>query len=165
MSTVVTVNTNTHTVTYVTTKLLYSLQTIINGIGLDPAALTRQWSDLEEGLSTWLESRDLIEVFLEVFSPTTGKLVTRWDLEIVYGYTGDGSLWTDPWPIKYAIQKAGCDPAGCDYSIIIHTKPGAKSLPGWSPVDFKSTNGLKRFCLGSTIGGNGIASEAAYWSR
>lgn len=165
MSTKVTVNTYTHTVTYVTSKLLYSLQTIIREIGLDPAKLTKDWSTLEEGISTWLEARDLIEIVLEVFDERSGKLATRWDLEIVYGYTGDGSLWTDTWAIKYAIEKAGFSPKGCDYRIIVRTKPGARSLSGWSSTEFKSTAGFNRYSLGSTIGGNGLASEASYWSK
>jgi len=165
MSTKVTVNTYTHTVTYVTSKLLYSLQTIIREIGLDPAKLTKEWSTLEEGISTWLQARDLIEIVLEVFDERSGKLATRWDLEIVYGYTGDGSLWTDTWAIKYAIEKAGFSPKGCDYRIIVRTKPGARNLSGWSSTDFKSTAGFNRYSLGSTIGGNGLASEASYWSK
>ncbi len=165
MSTVVTVNTYTHTVTYVASKLLLSLKEIIREIGLSPSKLASEWADLEEGISTWLQERDLVEIVLEVFNARTGRLATRWDLEIVYGYTGDGSLWTDTWAIKYAIKKAGCDPSGCDYRIIVRTKPGARSLPGWSSADFKSTVGFNRYWLGSTIGGNGIASETAYWSK
>ena len=165
MSTTVTVNTYTHTVTYVTSKLVLSLKEIIREIGLNPNNLVSVWAILEEGISTWLEDSDLVEISLEVFNAYTGRLATRWDLEIVYGYTGDGSLWTDTWAIKYAIKKAGCDPSGCDYRIIVRTKPGARSLPNWSSTEFKSTAGFNRYCLGSTIGGNGIASETAYWSR
>lgn len=165
MSTIVSVNTYAHTVTYVATKLLHSLKEIILGIGLDPAKLSREWDVLEEGIATWLDTRHLEEVVLEVYQASTGRLATRWDLEIVYGYTGDGSLWTDTWAIRYAIKKAGCDTAGCDYRIVVRTRPGAPSVDGWSSTSFKSTDGFRRYCLGSTIGGNGIAAETAYWSR
>ena len=92
MSTTVSVNTYSHTATYVATKLLLSLKEIILGIGLDPAKLSRDWDVLEDGISSWLETRDLERVVLEIHSERTGSLLTRWDLEIQYGYTGDGTL-------------------------------------------------------------------------
>src|SRR5438046_464078 len=115
MSTVVSVNTLTHTVTYVTSKMLLSLKEIIREIGLNPSKLTSDWPTLENGIAKWLESRHLERVTLEVYNPKTDGLVYRWDMDVVYGYTGDGSLWVDTDAIKYAIAKEGCSPAQCQY--------------------------------------------------
>src|SRR5690348_11178361 len=45
---------STHTVTYVTDKMLLLLKEIIREIGLDPAKLIDEWEWLERGISTWL---------------------------------------------------------------------------------------------------------------
>ncbi|MBA3920409.1 MAG: hypothetical protein H0X31_01350 [Nostocaceae cyanobacterium] len=82
MSTFVVVNTYTHSVTYVTNKLLLTLKEIINLSGLSPAKLADQWDVLERGIQTWLESRHLKLIVLEVYNPKTDNLVGRWDLAI-----------------------------------------------------------------------------------
>jgi hypothetical protein len=163
MSTAVTVNTYTHTVTHVTAKMLYSIQRIIQQIGLDPAKFLADWDALERGISTWLESQHLREVTLEVWDPSTDALMTRWDISVNYGYSGDGSLWADIDGIKYAIKKAGTVPILCSYRIVVDKKPGAAAVSGWTGATLRSTDHLKRYGVGSTIGGNGIAAETSYW--
>src|SRR4051812_9175177 len=124
MSTVVTVNTYTHSVTYVTNKLLVTLKEIINLSGLSPEKLTDQWDVLERGIKIWLESRHLTQIVLEVFNPKTDKLVGRWDLAIQYGYSGDSSFWVNTEEIRYHIKKAGLWPSECDYQVVVTTEVG-----------------------------------------
>lgn len=165
MSAVVSVNTLTYTITYVTAKMLLSLKEIIRDIGLDPSTLTEDWSTYENGIATWLESRHLQRVTLEVYDPETDKLVARWDLDVVYGSTGDGSLWVDIDAIRYAIAKAGLVPAQCKYAVKLHNKPGRPEVPGWRGCEYRSTDGFRRYAIGATIGGNGIGAETAYWRK
>src|SRR2546430_3261375 len=96
MSTVVTVNTYTHSVTFVTDKLLKSMKDIIRLSGLDPSKFADDWDSMESGIKTWLDTQDLEVVVLEVYEPKTDKLVGRWDFEISYGFVGDGSFFVDP---------------------------------------------------------------------
>lgn len=56
MSTVVSVNTYTHSVTYVTDKLLTSIKNIVRLSGLNPAKLASDWTVLERGIKKWLEA-------------------------------------------------------------------------------------------------------------
>ncbi len=163
MSTAVTVNTYSHTVTHVTAKMLYSLQRIVQQIGLDPSKIAAEWEDLERGISTWLGSNHLREVVLEVWDPSTDKAITRWDITVNYGYAGDGSLWADIDGIRYAIRKAGTVPVLCDYQIVVDLAPGYAPVRGWGNATLRSTAHLKRYSIGSTIGGNGIAAETSYW--
>lgn len=157
--------TTTHTVTYVTAKMLLTLKEIVREIGLDPSNLTDDWKSLERAISTWLRSRHLKQVTLEVFNPRTNALVTRWDLDVVYGYVGDGSFWTDTWTIRYNILKAGVAPSSCNYRILLKNDPGRPDVEGWGPTSYRSTDGFKRFALGSAIGGNGIGTDVAFWSK
>lgn len=154
-----------YTVTYVTTKMLLILKEIIREIGLDPAKFANDWGSCEEAISTWLASRHLERVTLEVYHPTTGALVTRWDIDVVYASVGDGSLWVDTVGIRYAIAKAGLAPSSCGYEIKLKNKPGWRHVDGWGPCDFRSTDGFRRYSIGAAVGGNGISAEAAYWSK
>lgn len=88
--------TYTHTVTYVTTKMLLTLKEIIREIGLDPVRFTDSWHTYEGAISAWLSSRHLQRVSLEVYDPRTSGLVIRWDMDVVYATVGDGALWVGP---------------------------------------------------------------------
>lgn len=166
MSTFAYVNTYTHSVTYVTDKLLMSLKDIIRGSGLSPERLADQWDDLNRGIRSWLESRHLESVILEVFDPGTDKLIGRWDFEITYGSVGDGGMWVDTDDIRYHIKKSGLWPAQCGYRIVVHNKPGRPSVSGWSDCSLRSTAGFVRQSIGTAIGGNGhIQSGVSYWRK
>lgn len=165
MSTLVVVNTYTHSVTYVTDKMLMSLKEIIRLSGLSPEKFVADWKVLQRGIRTWLNSRDLESVHLEVFSPKANTLIGRWDFDIYFGTSGDGGMWVNTDDIKYHILKAGQWPASCDYEVILTTKPGRPNVEGWGSTSFRSTEGFVRQSLGTTIDGNGISSGAAYWRK
>jgi hypothetical protein len=165
MSTSTFVISYTYTVTYVTAKVLHLLSNIIRDIGLDPAKFARDWHVLENGISNWLASRHLQRITLEVYDPTTNELVTRWDMDVVYSSVGDGNLWFDAVAIRYAIAKAGLVPSSCLYDVKVKTLPNEPAVAGWNSCTFRSTGGFKRYGVGAAIGGNGLATEAAYWSR
>src|SRR5262245_8118010 len=103
MSTFTVSITYTHTVTYVTTKMLLTLKEIIREIGLDPARFTDSWDSYEQAISTWLSTRHLQRVTLEVYDPRNNGLVTRWDMDVLYSTVGDGSLWVDTAAVRYSI--------------------------------------------------------------
>jgi hypothetical protein len=154
-----------YTVTYVTTKMLLLLKEIIREIGLDPSNFVNDWDSNERAVSTWLASRHLERVTLEVYDPGNDALVTRWDIDVLYASVGDGSLWVDTAAIRYAILKAGLVPSACRYDIKVKNKQGRPDVQGWGPCDFRSTDGFKRHTLGATVGGNGLSAQPAYWSR
>ncbi len=165
MSTFVSVNTYTHSVTYVADNMLRSLKEIIRESGLSPEKLANNWTVLQCGISKWLETRHLEGVVLEVYNPSTGGLVGRWDFDIVYGVQGDGSMWVNTEDIKYHIRKAGQWPSACDYEVITTTKAGRPDVTGWAPAAFRSTDGFVRQAIGTTIDGNGLSTGTAYWRR
>jgi hypothetical protein len=166
MSTFVVVNTYTHSVTYVADKMLHSLHQIIRDSGLDPEKLTDDWNTLQRGISTWLGTRHLESITLEVYKSDTDALVGRWDFEIYYGSVGDGAMWVNTEDIKYHIRKAGQWPSLCEYRVITSTKAGRPAVPGWSSTTFRSTDGFIRQSIGTTIDGNGyISAGTAYWRK
>lgn len=166
MSTFVTVNTYTHSVTYVANNLLLCLQDIVRRSGLDPGKISDDWIVLERGLSVWLGTRDLETVSLEVFDPRTDRLVGRWDFSISYGWTdGSGAFWVDTDQIRYAIQKQGLWPATCSYGVVVHTKPGRPDVAGWSRTTYRSTAGFVRQSIGTTLDASGLGAAATYYRK
>jgi hypothetical protein len=166
MSTTVFVNTYTHSVAYVTDKLLTSIKNIIRLSGLNPGKLTQDWEILERGINRWLDTEDLEEVHLEVFNPNNNKLVGRWDFEIFYGFSADGAtFWLDPDVISYHIKKQGLWPSSCDYRIVVTTKPGRPDVLGWSNTTLRSIDGFIKQSIGTTINGGGLNASAGYWRK
>lgn len=165
MSTIVSVNTYTHSVVFVTDKLLNSVKTIVQLSGLNPTRLTNEWVVLERGIRTWLDDGHLEFVHLEVFHGRTGALVGRWDFEIFYNHTGDGSFWQDPDAIRYHIRKQNIDPKDCNYEIITTTSPLRRDVNGWSRGSLRSTTGFVKQSIGTTIDGSGLSAGTGYWRK
>jgi len=162
----VAVNTYTHSVTYVADNILKSFKDIIRLSGLDPSNLVNGWDSKMRALKTWLSTGDLEAVVLEIFHPKTGALITRWDIDIIYNWSsGDGSFWTDTEQLKYHIRKAGIAPADARYEMLLKTKPGRPDVEGWGRGSYRSTEGMVRQSLGSTIEHSGLGGNAAYWRK
>ena len=165
MATRVAVNTHTYATTHVATNLLRSVKQLVVGCGLDPAHLVGNWQTLERGIATWLGSRHLERLILEVYSSSTDRLVKRFDFEIDYGYhpAGDGDLWLDADTVAYALKKAGAVPSRCEYRILADTRPGEPRVDGWSTTTFRSTDGLQRRSVGASVGGGDLGASLHYW--
>lgn len=155
----------THSVTYVADNILKTFKDIIRLSGLDPTNLVAEWESFMLAMTTWLRTGHLIGVVLEVFDPKTDKLVGRWDIDVVYGGTGDGSFWTDTDQIKYHIQKAGLWPSQASYRLLLQAKADRPDVTGWGKGTYRSTEGFVRNSLGATIEHNGLGGSAAYWRK
>lgn len=94
MSTVATYS-YTHSVTYVTDNILKSLKDIILLSGLGPEHFADRWESNTRAIKTWLGTGDLRKVILEIYNPATDKLVTRWDIDIVYLHQAGDMLRSD----------------------------------------------------------------------
>jgi len=166
MSTFVVVNTYTHSVTYVTDNILRSLQDIVRLSGLDPGNIADEWNTLERGIKTWMESKHLEKIVLEVFNPKTDALIGRWDIEIVYDWSGDGGrFWVDTEQIKTAIRKAGVWPSESQYRIVCTNRDGRPEVVGWSSTALRSTAGMVKQSLGTTIEHSGLGAGASYYRK
>jgi hypothetical protein len=162
MSTVV-VNTYTHSVTYVADNILKSLKDIILLSGLDPANFIGEWESNLRATRTWLNSGDLQKTVLEIYDPATDELIGRWDIDIAYGWSGgDGNFWTDTDQLRYAIRKAGIAPIDAKYRLVLENKPGRPDVAGWSSTTFRSTDGMVRQSLGTTIEHSGLGANTSY---
>lgn len=159
----------THSVVYVADNILKSLKDIIRLCGLDPSNLVNGWASNLLALTTWINSRVLNRVILEIYDPRTDALITRWDIDVVYSWSsGDGSFWTDTEQLRYHInkvQQSGLALSQARYRLLMDTKPGRPDVAGWGPGNYRSTSGMVRQSLGSTIQHNGLGANTAYWRK
>jgi hypothetical protein len=162
----VSVYTYSHSVTYVADNILKSFRDIIRLSGLNPKGLVDTWESKLRALSTWIESKDLEKVILEIYHPVTDKLITRWEMDIVYSWsTDEGTFYTDTDQLRYTLLKAGVIPSEAKYDIFLNTKPGRPDVTGWGPATLRSTEGMVKQSLGSTVEHNGLGAQAAYWRK
>ncbi|MFO1089362.1 hypothetical protein SAMN02745194_02559 [Roseomonas rosea] len=162
----VAVNTYTHSVTYVADNILKSLKDIIRLVGLDPTEFVGDWELHMRGVQTWLNTGDLETVKLEIYNPRTDALIVRWDIDIAYGWSGgDGGFWTDTEQLKYAIRKAGLVPSEARYRLLLQSKPGRPDVAGWSKASGRSTEGMVRQSLGTTVEHSGLGASTSYLRR
>jgi hypothetical protein len=166
MSTFVAVNTYTHSVTYVTGKILASVKQILVWCGLDPSRLVDDWTDLDRAISCWIKSQHLKRLSLHIFNPSTNALVGRWDFHInyTYGASDDGSMWADTDAIRHALAKAGVVAKSCDYEITM-SAPGGAGVAGFGPVTVRSTAGFTEHSVGNTVGANSLGASATFWRK
>jgi len=160
----VAVNTYSHSAAYVADNILKSIKDIILHSGLNPSAFVGDWQTNLQGMQTWLNSKALLGVNLEIYNPKTNALIFRWDIDVVYAWSGgDGDFWTDTEQLKYAIRKTGLVPSEAKYHFILSVKPGTPDLPGWSDATMRSTQGLVRQSLGTTVEHSGLGASTSYW--
>jgi hypothetical protein len=166
MSTSVSVNTYTHSVTHVTGEMMKGLKLIILLSGLSLDKIRNDWESVERAVYAWLSSRHLQKLTLEVYNGTTSALVTRWDFDIDYTYGAgeEGSLWADHEAIRFAIAKAGVVASTCRYEFKI-LAPGGADVSGWSAGSYRSTSGFTQHSVGTTVGANSLASTTSYWRK
>lgn len=170
MSSSVRVNTYAYATTHVATNMLRRVKQIIRESGLRTDTIRDQWTVLETGVATWLGSRHLKALVLEVYDPTKpagADLVGRFDFTIDYAYygDGDGELWLDPDTVSYAVRKNGSYPANCAYRLVADTSPGRPDVLGWSTTTFRSTTGFTRHTVGTAIGGGSLGAGLSYYTR
>lgn len=165
MATTVKVNTYTYATTHVATNLIRGLKQLVVGCGLDASRLVGNWQTLERGVATWLGSRHLKRLILEIYNPTTDRVVKRFDFEIDYTYhpSGDGELWLDADTVAYALAKAGTVPSSCSYAIVADTQLGAPNVIGWTTTALRSTDHLRRRSVGASVGGGDLGAVLNYW--
>lgn len=156
----------TQSVTYVADNILKSLKDVIRLSGLDPTKLVGDWTVLLRGISKWIESKHLETVSLEIYDPSTDKLVTRWDIAVVYAWSLDaGTFWTDTDQLRMAMRKAGLVPSQSAYRVVVDNKPGRPDVDGWSKCSYRSTDGMVRQSLGATVEHNGLSANTTYWRK
>ena len=152
-----------YSVAYVTNNMLKSMRRIVTAVGLDPSKFLNLWETYSQGIEMWLADGDMRSMTLEVYNPVTNILIQRWIMDVCYSdRDGDGSFWVDTDQISRAIELQGIRPINADYIIYVGTRPGARVLNNWLPVQERSADHMVRQSLGRNIEANGLGANLSY---
>ena len=165
MSTAVQVNVSVYSTTHVASNLVRSLKQLVLACGLNASKLLGEWQPLVNGVATWLASRHLQTLTLEIYGVSSSVLVSRFDFTIDYTYhpNGNGDLWIDNDTVNYAVKKTGVAPGNCSYDIVVSTAPGRPAVAGWTDGTMRSTAHLQRRSVGAVVGGGDLGANLSYW--
>ena len=163
----VAVNTYTHSVTYVADNILKSLKDIIRLSGLDPSEFVGDWDTHMRGVQTWLNTGDLETVELEIYDPKTDALIFRWDIDDLLWLVGRGRRVFGPTPSSSDTRSerpVWLQARRATGSFCIRSPDGPMSI-GWSKTTGRSTEGMVRQSLGTTIEHSGLGASTSYLRR
>lgn len=165
----VNVSTVAHTHTYVASKLMRSIKSLIEEAGLGPEHFAGSWDTWEGAIAHWIDQQGLIELILEVYDPSDSydDLRGRFDFTINYTYGGDGEFWVDPAIIEFAVRKSGSLPSACRYRLIAMVARFASDPPSghWTSATPRSTDGYQRHTVGHAVAAGSTAAGLSYYRR
>lgn len=155
----------TESVTHLAQGVLDVFEAVILKLGLSTDYLDGNWDALIRGFKTWLNGRHLEAVYLEIID-RIGSLWSRCDLQLTYYDVGvPGVFYVDLEVGRFSTIKFGAPPAGARYRVVVHLKPGAPAVEGWSSTSLLSTEGMLRIPVGSAIGSPHIGAKLDFWRR
>lgn len=173
------VSTWTTALTYATNQTISLLMKYANQRGLDTNYLTRNRDVLEDGLYTWLCSRHLDEVYLEVYNPNTDTVEERLDIGFQHE---DPSIADNETARKLQekefealhssileqVRRSEAPPDGCRYRVVVsfrETEEGEDppDVDGWSPTSLRSVDHLTKEDLGGWLDTGAVEGDAALW--
>jgi hypothetical protein len=153
-----------HSVTFLSDGLRNTLRDVIRENGLSPEQLMQDWEAIEDGIRTWLRTRDLLRIVVEFFKPGASMASARWEFPI--GYTGSGvddDMWLDKRYLQQLIAKSARPTVDCKYRIVLTTKPGARKVAGLIDCAFLSTGQLTARPAGTVIATPHMTASVTYW--
>lgn len=156
----------TQSTIYVANEIQRALIEIPSMRGLDTGYMTSNLQIISKGLQTWICTRDLKRVHLEIFHPTTDKAVETWQMGLSYETSGTGKtneFRTDMDKLKDFASKLGKLKAGCCYRVVVDLEDGAPHVEGWAPTTLRDISHLIKKNFGAFIGTPKIGVEMEYW--
>src|SRR5579884_3421956 len=144
--------TNTHSLVFLSDNLRNTLREVIRENGISPDKLMQDWTTIERGIRTWLQSGHLNNIVIEFFKPGAAVASARWEFPI--GYAGSGvtdDMWLDKNYLRQLIAKSTRPTMDCSYRIILCNDPGRPDVSGFSPCSFLSTGNLAARQAGTVI--------------
>ena len=154
VTTAVHVNTTTYAATHVATNMLGSIRSIIKGSGLNPDLIRDQWATLEDGIATWLASRHLKAVTLEVYDPGKRAQRLRRPVRLHHRLRLLPRRRRRPVArprhrcVHHPQERLLPRPAASTGSSST-PRPATPTIPGWAATTYRSTAGFTRHTVGT----------------
>lgn len=173
------VETWTSTYNFVVNETVTLLMQYVNARGLDSNKLTQMRDKLEDALWTWLASRHLSRVSIEVYEPGSDEATERFDLAFEITRPQDLSeeeieqiqerkFKSYLEEILKKLRDLDAPPDECTYRLLVWLHPTndvgeePPTVDGWSRTSARSTDHLEKDHLGDAID-TPAASVTAEW--
>lgn len=154
----------THSITFLSDNLRNTLREVIRENGLSPDKLMQDWTTIERGIHTWLQSGHLTNIVVEFYRPGSGIAAARWEFPISYRGSGvDYDMWLDKNYLRQLIAKAKRPTSDCTYRVTLSINPGAPDVDGFSDCTFLSTAQLAARQAGTVIATGHLTANVTYW--
>src|SRR5580692_4300114 len=96
-----------HSFVFLSDNMRNVLREVIWENKISPEKLLQDWTTIERGIRTWLDSGHLNNIFVEFFKPGSSEADARWDFPI--RHTGSGvvdDMWLDKNYLRQVIAKS-----------------------------------------------------------
>jgi len=156
--------TSTHSIVFLSDNLRNTLREVIRENGISPDKLMQDWTTIEIGIKTWLQSGHLNSVVVEFFKPGASEASARWDFPV--GYDGSGvqdDMWLDKNYLRQLIAKSARPSTDCTYRILLCRNPGWPKVDGFTDASFLSTGSLVARQAGTVIATGHMTAAVTYW--
>jgi len=153
-----------HSFVFLSDNMRNVLREVIRENGISPDKLWQDWSTIERGIRTWLDSGHLNKVSVEFFKYGSAEADARWDFPI--RHTGSGvvdDMWLDKNYLRQIIAKSKRPSGDCTYRIILCTDDGAPEVSGFTNCSFLSTGQMAARQAGTVIATGHVTASATYW--
>jgi hypothetical protein len=161
------VNIAVYPVTYVSNEILNSLIRIVDKRGLGLDYINQNKNTIADGLFTWLGTRHLEKVVLEIYDSDKNGVLERFDMCFEYSAvvpsTSDSIFETNLKKLEDFLGRLPNLPADANYRVVVVLGDGAPDVPGWSPTSLRSVDHLKNQKLGGFIRADYIGAAMEYW--
>lgn len=153
-----------HSINFFSDNMRIALRELIRENGLDPDKLMQEWSTIQRGVRTWLDSGHLNKVVVEFYQPWSSTASARWDFPVGYSGSGvDDDMWLDKDYLRSQIAKAKRPTKDCTYRIVLCTDAGAPFVEGFENCTFLSTGQLSARQVGTIIATGHMTAGVIYW--
>ncbi|HEX8817015.1 MAG TPA: hypothetical protein VF753_16080 [Terriglobales bacterium] len=153
-----------HSIVFMSDNMRNTLREVIREYGISPDKLMQDWSTIERGIHTWLQSGHLNNVVVEFFKPGASVASAKWEFPVTYSGSGvDDDMWLDKNYLRQLIAKSAKPTSGCNYRIILCTDDGAPTVSGFTSCSFLSTGNLSARQAGTVIATGHMTAGVTYW--
>ena len=155
---------HTHNIVFLSDNMRNTLREVIRENGISPDKLMQDWTTIERGMKTWLQSGHLNNIVVEFFKPGASASSARWEFPI--GYAGSGvhdDMWLDKNYLRQLIAKSARPSTDCTYRILLCTDSGRPYVEGFVDSSFLSTGNLAARQAGTVIATGHMTAAVTYW--
>jgi len=152
---------------YVANEVHSLLMTITDHHQLEPDYFFRHWTNIENGLRTWISLRSLRAVVLEIYNAETNQLVRRFSTTLDYrlDWTAEDDRFESQIDrVKHELNSLGQLQEICKYRVVVDLEDDAPHVHGWFKTRFRDATHLVKRDIGIVVDTNALGAVMEFWA-